>query len=103
MVKTYTLLSIAEVILVVVPGLLTVALVTVAERKTMASMQRRLGPNVVGVYGLLQAFANALKLIVKEYVFPTQANIILFSLVLLLLWFSCCLVTQQYRTDLVYL
>src|SRR6201992_3756845 len=73
-----TLISIVEVILVVVPALLVVAFTTVAERKTMASMQRRLGPNIVGYYGLLQAFADALKLILKEYVSPTQANIILF-------------------------
>lgn len=75
-----TLISIIEVIIVVVPVLLTVAFVTVAERKTMASMQRRLGPNVVGYYGLLQAFADALKLILKEYVSPTQANLVLFFL-----------------------
>ena len=75
-----TLISIIEVILVTVPVLLTVAFVTVAERKTMASMQRRLGPNAVGWYGLLQAFADALKLLLKEYVSPTQANIILFFL-----------------------
>ena len=43
-----TLMSIIEVLLVTIPVLLTVAYVTVAERKTMASMQRRLGPNVVG-------------------------------------------------------
>jgi NADH-ubiquinone oxidoreductase chain 1 len=57
---------------------MVVAFITVAERKTMASMQRRLGPNFVGIYGLLQAFADALKLILKEYVAPTQANTILF-------------------------
>jgi len=74
------IISILEVLLVTVPVLLTVAFVTVAERKTMASMQRRLGPNVVGYYGLLQAFADALKLIIKEYVSPTQANLILFFL-----------------------
>jgi len=62
------------------PALMVVAYVTVAERKTMASMQRRLGPNVVGYYGLMQAFADALKLILKEYVAPTQANLILFFL-----------------------
>lgn len=73
-------ISIIEVIIVTVPVLLTVAFVTVAERKTMASMQRRLGPNVVGYYGLLQAFADALKLILKEYVSPTQANLVLFFL-----------------------
>ena len=75
-----TLISIIEVILVTVPVLLTVAFVTVAERKTMASMQRRLGPNIVGYYGLLQAFADALKLLLKEYVSPTQANLTLFFL-----------------------
>ena len=60
--------------------MLTVAFVTIAERKTMASMQRRLGPNIVGYYGLLQAFADALKLLLKEYISPTQANLILFFL-----------------------
>lgn len=74
------IISVLEVLLVTVPVLLTVAFVTVAERKTMASMQRRLGPNVVGYYGLLQAFADALKLIIKEYVSPTQANLVLFFL-----------------------
>lgn len=73
-----TFISIMEVLLLVVPVLLVVAFVTVAERKTMASMQRRLGPNTVGYYGLLQAFADALKLLLKEYVSPTQSNIILF-------------------------
>jgi NADH:ubiquinone oxidoreductase subunit H len=75
-----TIASVLEVLLVVVPALLTVAFTTVAERKTMASMQRRLGPNIVGYYGLLQAFADALKLLLKEYVGPTQANLILFFL-----------------------
>ena len=72
--------SILEVLLITLPALFTVAFVTVAERKTMASMQRRLGPNIVGYYGLLQAFADALKLLLKEYVSPTQANLILFFL-----------------------
>jgi NADH-ubiquinone oxidoreductase chain 1 len=43
-----TIISILEVLIVIVPALLIVAFVTVAERKTMASMQRRLGPNSVG-------------------------------------------------------
>jgi NADH-ubiquinone oxidoreductase chain 1 len=74
----FTILSILEVLLLTIPVLLTVAYVTIAERKTMASMQRRLGPNIIGYYGLLQAFADALKLLLKEYVSPTQANLILF-------------------------
>jgi NADH-ubiquinone oxidoreductase chain 1 len=72
------LVSIIEVVLLSIPVVLAVAYVTVAERKTMASMQRRLGPNIVGYYGLLQAFADAFKLLLKEYVSPTQANLILF-------------------------
>jgi NADH-ubiquinone oxidoreductase chain 1 len=80
MLYTPTLISIIEVLLVTLPVLLTVAFVTIAERKTMASMQRRIGPNIVGYYGLLQAFADALKLLLKEYVSPTQANLILFFL-----------------------
>lgn len=75
-----TIISIIENLVLMLPALLVVAYVTVAERKTMASMQRRLGPNAVGYYGLLQAFADALKLILKEYVAPTQANLILFFL-----------------------
>ena len=77
---SHTIISLLEVVLVLVPSLIAIAYVTVAERKTMASMQRRLGPNAVGYYGLLQAFADALKLLLKEYVAPTQANVILFFL-----------------------
>src|ERR1700684_2013246 len=80
MITLSSIISIIEVLLVVVPALLTVAFVTIAERKTMASMQRRLGPNAVGFYGSLQAFADALKLLLKEYVSPAQANLILFFL-----------------------
>ena len=80
MLYTPTLISVIEVLLLTVPVLLSVAFVTIAERKTMASMQRRIGPNIVGYYGLLQAFADALKLLLKEYVSPTQANLILFFL-----------------------
>src|ERR1044072_7772209 len=74
------IISILEGLLVIVPALLSVAFVTVAERKTMASMQRRLGPNAVGYYGLLQAFADALNLLLTENVVPTQSNIYLFFL-----------------------
>jgi NADH:ubiquinone oxidoreductase subunit H len=72
--------SLLDVILITIPVLFIVALVTVAERRTLASMQRRMGPNLVGYWGLLQAFADAVKLLLKEYVSPTQANLILFFL-----------------------
>ena len=74
------LTDILESLVVILPSLLTVAYVTITERNTMASMQRRLGPNIVGYYGLLQAFADALKLLLKEYVSPTQANMVVFFL-----------------------
>jgi len=78
MLYSVTLISLLKIILFILPVLLVVAFVTIAERKTMASMQRRLGPNIVGYYGVLQPFADALKLLIKEYIAPTQANIILF-------------------------
>src|ERR1700712_775600 len=74
------IISILEVLVLVIPGLVSVAFVTIAERKTMASMQRRLGPNIVGYYGILQPFADALKLLIKEFIAPTQSNLILFFL-----------------------
>ena len=74
------LVGIIYIILFILPVLLSVAFITLAERKTMASMQRRIGPNIVGFYGILQPFADALKLLIKEYIAPTQANVILFFL-----------------------
>jgi len=73
-------IGLINIIFFIIPVLLSVAFITIAERKTMASMQRRIGPNIVGFYGLLQPFADALKLLIKEYIAPTQANIVLFFL-----------------------
>ena len=70
--------NVLEILIVLVPVLMTVAFVTIAERKIMASMQRRCGPNAVGMWGLMQPFADALKLLVKEIVIPRQSNTILF-------------------------
>lgn len=65
-------------LLTLIPLLLVVAFFTLAERKAMASIQRRKGPNVVGIYGFLQPFADGLKLIVKEILLPTKSNKFLF-------------------------
>jgi NADH-ubiquinone oxidoreductase chain 1 len=74
------LLNVLEVLVVLVPMLLGVAFMTIVERKMLAAAQRRVGPNVVGVYGVLQPFADALKLVVKEVVIPANSNKILFYL-----------------------
>jgi NADH:ubiquinone oxidoreductase subunit H len=74
------IINLLEIIVLILPALLVIAFITIAERKTMASMQRRIGPNIVGIYGILQPFADALKLLIKEFIAPTQSNIILFIL-----------------------
>jgi NADH-ubiquinone oxidoreductase chain 1 len=71
---------ILEVLVVIVPVLLAVAFMTIIERKALASFQRRVGPNTVGYYGVLQPFSDALKLIIKEPVIPSQSNKVLFYL-----------------------
>ena len=58
----------------VVPVLISVAYLTLAERKVMGSMQQRFGPNSVGFFGLLQPLADGLKLLLKEAVIPTNSN-----------------------------
>lgn len=70
--------NVLEVLVVLLPILMTVAFVTIAERKVMAAMQRRCGPNAVGIWGILQPFADALKLLVKEIIIPRQSNSLLF-------------------------
>ena len=63
-----------QVLFVIVPLLLAVAYLTYAERKVIGAIQLRLGPNVVGPFGLLQPIADGLKLVAKEMIIPTGAN-----------------------------
>jgi NADH-quinone oxidoreductase subunit H len=69
---------VAQILALLVPLLVSVAFLTLFERKVMAAMQLRLGPNVVGPFGILQPFADALKMIFKETIIPTGANKVIF-------------------------
>jgi NADH-quinone oxidoreductase subunit H len=71
-------LIVAKIVLIVVPIMLSVAYLTLAERKVIGYIQVRIGPNRVGPRGLLQPIADGLKLLMKEIIVPTNANRFLF-------------------------
>ena len=74
----FILIQVLKTIIVVIPILIAVAFLTLFERKVMAAIQRRRGPNVVGLFGMLQPFADGLKLLIKETILPSKANQIIF-------------------------
>jgi len=71
---------IAQIMAVIVPVLISVAFLVYAERKVLALIQLRRGPNIVGPFGILQSFADALKLLTKENIIPSGSNKIVFIL-----------------------
>jgi len=71
---------VGQILLIIVPIMGAVAYLTLAERKVIAAMQLRKGPNVVGPFGLFQPVADGLKLLVKETVIPSGANRVVFIL-----------------------
>ena len=73
-----TVIIAAKVLAIVLPLLIVVAYLVWAERKVMAAAQLRLGPNVVGPFGLLQSFADLIKMVCKETIVPSGANKVVF-------------------------
>jgi NADH-quinone oxidoreductase subunit H len=79
--KSFSLWLLEQVlsfVVIVVPLLIAVAFFTLAERKIMAAMQRRSGPHIVGYWGLLQPFADGVKLLTKQTIVPNKAQRTLF-------------------------
>ena len=74
------LLLVGQVLLIVVPLLLALAFLMYADRKIWAAVMMRRGPNVVGPFGLLQSFADFIKYIVKEVIYPAGADRAVFLL-----------------------
>ena len=75
-----TAIIVAQIFAIIVPLLIAVAYLTYFERKVIASMQLRKGPNVVGPFGLFQPLADGAKLFIKETILPAGANKILFAM-----------------------
>ncbi|HEY4128531.1 MAG TPA: NADH-quinone oxidoreductase subunit NuoH [Gammaproteobacteria bacterium] len=72
--------SVLYILCIMVPLIISVAMLTLAERRVIGAMQVRIGPNRVGPWGLLQPFADVLKLVFKEIVLPEKANKFIFFL-----------------------
>lgn len=68
------ILLIVESVVLIVVLLLSLALMTLAERKVMGVIQRRLGPNKTGYWGILQPIGDGLKLVLKENIVPSHSN-----------------------------
>jgi len=71
-------ITLLKILILIVLLLIAVAYFTLAERKLLAVIQRRRGPNVIGIYGLLQPLSDGLKLLIKEIILPSNSNQTLF-------------------------
>ena len=83
----FSLIIFIKILIVIVPLLISVAYFTLVERKILGTIQRRRGPNVIGVYGLLQPLSDGFKLLIKEIVIPSSANKTLFLIAPIITFF----------------
>jgi len=74
------IIVLSKILIVIIPLLISVAYFTLAERKILGAIQRRRGPNVIGIYGLLQPLSDGFKLFVKESIIPSNSNKFIFVL-----------------------
>ncbi len=87
-------------IYVLLPLILSIMLYTLAERKIQGSIQHRIGPNIVGIYGILQPLTDGLKLLLKEILIPQKSYLIIFTISPLLSFLlSLCLWLFYYLLD----
>lgn len=83
----FILITLLKILIIIIPLLISVAYFTLAERKILGAIQRRRGPNVVGVFGLLQPLSDGFKLLVKELILPSSSNKLIFIISPLLTFF----------------
>ncbi len=76
----FMVIVVLKIVVIVVPLILAVAYYTYFERKVIGSMQIRIGPNLIGPWGLFQPFADVFKLLLKEIILPQNSNKFLFLL-----------------------
>ena len=74
----FIIFELIKFLIIAIPVLISVAYLTLAERKVIGYSQNRKGPNIVGLYGLLQPLADGIKLFTKEMIIPNHVSIFLY-------------------------
>ena len=100
---------IIQICILILPLILSIMLYTLAERKVQGYIQHRIGPNITGMYGILQPLADGIKLLMKEILIPQKSRMIIFcispliSFILSLLLWIIIVLTDSYLGILIIL